>query len=229
MTHRLAAIFATITLSACGGSSTGGSGSTAADASACPPKLVNPNSLSVSGRYEGGIEAIMDWNKWRTSLPPRDCAGSLGPIIPELPEGFGVAPSNTPPIMSDDQVYISYGRMPANLEPGPDAIAPPMPLDGDQIDIEIVRWSKEEVESFERYIKLKREGSDYLRYNLNGQTVYSIAGPGYFPLSDRMMRGLVMSYGPEIRVKVFHKDIYKTRNDIFAEPSVFKTVLESMQ
>ena len=216
-----------LALTACGGGSP--SVSSEASSTGCPPALKTANSLSVSGRYEGGIEAMMEWNQWRDELPPRSCAGTLGKLMPSLPEGFGVFPELKPPIMSDDHIYISYARMPDDLSPDPVTTLPRPPVDNEIINIELVIWSDEEMENFERYISNAREGSDYLKYNLNGQPVYSIAEYGAFPSTDKMSRGLMMRFPGNLVAKVMHKDIYATQGDVLAGPSVFKDILLELQ
>ncbi|MEL6414538.1 MAG: hypothetical protein AAFQ15_06315 [Pseudomonadota bacterium] len=214
-------------LTACGGGNSTSNSNTASNG--CPPAVKNENSLLVSGRYEGGIDAMIEWNQWRDELPPRSCAGSLGNLMPSLPEGFGVFPELKPPIMSEDHIYISYARMPDDLSPDPVTTQPRPPVDNEIINIELVIWSNDEMTNFERYLSNAREGSDYLKYNLNGQPVYSIAEYGAFPTTDKMSRGLMMRFPGNLVAKVMHKDIYSTQGDVLAQPSVFKDILLELQ
>ena len=212
-----------LALAACGGGGEPGSQASSGGGDGCPPALKNANSLSVSGRYEGGIDALMAWNKWRDTLPPRSCAGQLGELLPSLPEGFGILPAITPPIMTEDHIFITYGRMPEGAT-SDSGITPP-PVDNETINIELVYWSDEEMENFDRYIANGREGSNYLKYNLNGMPVYSIAEYGAFPTTDKMSRGLMIRFPGNLVAKVMHRDIYASQGDVFAGPSVFKDIL----
>lgn len=221
MKHQVMASAALILLAACGGAGDDGGGSQigAANLSDCPPQQKG-NGMMVSSRYD--YADLIEANKWRDEMFPRGCAESLANLVPDMPNGFGVKPTNKPYVMKDDQVYVAYARMPEPLylESGD----PNLPRDMEAIEYEIVRFSDDEIATVQTW--MADNPNAYISNTIAGQDVHLIGGfgTGRSDKGDRLATSLHAFLDNNIVVRVSHKDLFSPRGGLDVPPLV-ETVL----
>ena len=162
----------------------------------CPPQV--GSGLGVGQRVD--IDAAMAFTTWRDDYPPRDCAGALAGLIPDLPEGYAVAPATltTPPIMGDDHVAFKLAE-PPNPRTTPDGMAS---APTETLMFEIVRYTPEQIASFRSWFEANVDAT--IPVTLQGHEVRMASGaatmvPGR---STRIGTGLTTFLGDELVLKV---------------------------
>lgn len=130
----------------------------------CPPEV--GGGVLVSQRVN--IDEAMPFTQWQDDYPPRECAGTLAGLIPDMPDGYALAPSvmTRPPIMGDDHLAMILGKPPEPRNtPDGTAIAPT-----EVLIFEVVRYTDEEMARFrdwfeanpDAYISLSIDGRDIM-------------------------------------------------------------------
>lgn len=200
-------------VTACGAPS-GGSTSKAAGAD-CPP-LQKGNGIMVSSRYD--YEDLIEANKWRTDMFPASCAGQMAPLIPDMPDGFGVVPTNKPYIMTDDHVYLAYAELPHPLYLDEDI--PNIPVDLNRIEFEIVRFTEEEMTTLRDWMAANSD--NYLTSELDGQPVYLIGGFATMRMgkNDRLATSLHAFLEDGTVIRVSHKSLFTQGSGFELSPLV---------
>ena len=201
-------------LTACGGDSNESASSSRVSAD-CPP-IQKGNGVMVSSRYNYGD--LQKANQWRTDMFPVSCAGSLADMIPSLPDGFGVAPTTKPFIMTDDHVHLGYGELPEELflEDGITNYPPNLNL----IEFEILRFTDEEMTLVRDWMKANPD--NYMTGDVNGQPVHLIGGfgTGRPGKGDRLATSLHAFPGDNIVVRVSHKSLFTQQSGLQLSPVV---------
>ena len=208
---------AVVTLAACGGSGgdQGTSGRAVSAGADCPPEQKG-NGIMVSSRYD--YEDLLEANRWRSKMFPSNCAGSLADYVPDMPEGFGVVPTNKPYVMNGEQVYVAYGELPDPLYLEDDI--PNVPVDLNRIEYEIVRFNDEEMVTLTTW--MSENPDNYLSGSINGQDVYLIGGfgSGRPGKGDRLATSLHAILDGGIVVRVSHKSLFSQRGGLQISPLV---------
>lgn len=185
----------------------------------CPP-VQKGKGIRVSSRYD--YQDLLEANRWRTEMFPRDCAGSLAALVPDMPMGYGVRPTNRPYVMTNDQVYVAYASLPDPLYLGEDN--PNIPPDLDAIEYEIVRFSDDEITKLRDW--MTQNPQNYLTGDIQGEPVYLIGGfgSGRPGKGDRLATSLHALLDDNIVVRVSHKSLFSQRGGLDPSPLV-KTVM----
>ena len=223
-----AAIFA---LGACGGSAENPSnGAGAANnegtraAGACPP-VQKGNGIAVESRFD--YDDLLDSNRWRDEMYSKSCAGSLAAYVPDLPEGFGVVPTMQSYIMNEDQVYLSYGEIP---EPRIDELSgqPNVPADLDRIDVEVRRFSTDELAEAKAW--LAANPKDYMTAEINGETVYLVNGLGFGRMGkgDKLLTALQVFQDNGVVLRVSHRSLYTSAGGLTISPLVERVMSDML-
>lgn len=195
------------------GSDVGGSSmTTSAD---CPPTQKG-NGIRVSSRYD--YEDLLKANRWRTEMFPRNCAGQLAALVPDMPAGYGVRPTNKPYVMTNDQVYVAYASLPDPLYLEEDV--PNIPPDLDAIEYEIVRFSTDEITKLRDW--MTQNPPNYLIGDIQGESVYLIGGfgSGRSGKGDRLATSLHALLDDNIVVRVSHKSLFSQHGGLELSPLV---------
>ena len=211
---------AIIALGACGGSDGPGASSSNASAAAdCPPEQKG-NGIMVSSRYD--YEDLIEANRWRTEMFPAACAGSLAALVPDMPDGFGVKPTNKPYVMNDEQVYVAYAQLADPLYLDEDNAN--VPIDLETIEYEIVRFTDEERKTLTEWMTANPDS--YLSGSVAGHDVHLIGGfgSGRPGKGDRLATSLHALLDDNIVVRVSHKGLFSQRAGLDVPPLV-ETVL----
>ncbi|MEO1660457.1 MAG: hypothetical protein AAFR51_05680 [Pseudomonadota bacterium] len=220
---RLVQVFVTFAavsaLNACGvagDDSAGAKGTAQAGEINCPPAQKG-NGIAVSSRFD--YDDLLDSNRWRDEMYSKSCAGSLAAYVPDLPEGFGVVPTVQPYIMNEDQVYLSYGEIPEPLideESG----QPNVPADLDRIDIEVRRFSADELTEARTW--LAANPKDYVTAEIDGETVYLVNGLGFGRMGkgDRLLTALQVFQDNGVVLRVSHRSLFNSAGGLSISPLV---------
>lgn len=201
-------------LAGCGGDTPGErpSGQASAD---CPP-IQKGNGIMVSSRYD--YDDLQKANQWRTDMFPASCAGSLASMIPDLPDGFGVAPTTKPFIMTEDHVHLGYGELPEELflEDGITNYPPNLNL----IEFEIVRFTDDEMKTIRDWMDANPK--NYMTGEVRGEPVYLIGGfgTGRPGKGDRLATSLHAFPSDNLVVRVSHKSLFTQRGGLELSPLV---------
>lgn len=152
-------------LASCGGGDEAGGGASASGD--CPPEAKG-SGVFVGSRVN--IDDAMKYTFWLEDYPPKSCAGKLADLIPDLPAGYGLAPTSLtkPPIMGDDHIAFALGEMPAELISENDVAN--FPMDTKRIDYEIVRFTPDERATMDAWFASNPDS--YLTKNFEGQDIY---------------------------------------------------------
>jgi hypothetical protein len=203
-----------IGLTGCGGDSDVAATTTTASAD-CPPAQKG-NGIRVGSRYN--YEDLLAANQWRTDMFPRDCAGELGALVPDLPAGYGVRPNHKPYVMNNDQVYVAYAALPEPLYLGEGN--PNIPPDLDNIDYEIVRFTAEEIATLRDW--MTQNPDNYIAGEIGGEPVYFLGGfgSGRPGRGDRLSTSLHAFLADNIVVRVSHKGLFSQRGKLEPPPLV---------
>lgn len=203
-----------IGLTGCGNSSDLASTSRAVSTD-CPPAQKGDGVL-VGSRYN--YEDLLAANQWRTDMFPRDCAGALGALVPDLPAGYGVRPNYKPYVMKTDQVYVAYAALPEPLylEDG----NPNIPPDLDSIDYEIVQFKAEEIATLRDW--MTQNPDNYTTGEISGDPVYFLGGfgSGRPGKGDRLSTSLHAFLADNVVVRVSHKGLFSQRGELEPPPLV---------
>jgi len=229
MTRSRQSIIATVfvagllAVSGCGDDDANG-GAALGSAAYCPPD-VKGQGITVSSRYD--YEDLLAAGKWRDEMFPRDCAGTLGAIVPDLPDGYGVAPNGRPYIMNSDQVFLRYAETQGAVDnpDGPSSI----PTENDLIAFEISRYSEEELAMLRDW--MDDNPGDFLTRTVDGKTVYLMAGIGVY-FQDRTVRvpsGLTAIYDSGLILRVNHPSMFTRDRDAQFAPQAEALLAEMMQ
>lgn len=189
-------------LAGCGGE--GPSESSSSVSAECPPKTKG-SGIAVSSRVN--IEDAMKYAVWQRKYPPLKCAEDLAPLIPDLPDGYGLAPSSLsrPPIMGEDHVAFSLGELPAQLMTVDDV--PNVPTDTKRIDYEIVRFTAAERKTMETWFETYPDA--YSTKTFEGETIY-LAGavatmrPGK---GGRVGTGIIVPLDNDLLIRMSYTDM----------------------
>lgn len=181
----------------------------------CPPNRKG-NGVAVSSRYD--YQNLLAANRWRKEMFPRACAGPLGALVPDLPMGYGVRPTNRPYIMTNEQVHLAYATLPDPLYLEEDM--PNIPQDLDTIEYEIVRYSNDEIAKLRDW--MAQNPKDYLTGDVQGTPVYLIGGfgTGRPGKGDRIATSLHVPLEDNIVVRVSHKSLFSQRGGLDISPLV---------
>jgi hypothetical protein len=212
-----------LALSACGDEGAN-DGTRAGTAEYCPPD-VKGQGVMVSSRYD--YEDLLAAGKWRDTMFPRDCAGTLGAILPDLPPGYGVAPNVRPYIMNSEHVFLRYAETKGAVDnpDGPSAI----PAGNDIIAFEISRYSQDELGQLRTW--MADNPDDFLTRTVDGKTVYLLAGVGVF-FQDRTTRvpaGLTAIYDSGLIIRANHPSMFTNRRDDPIAPQALALMSDMMQ
>ena len=215
---------AIIALGACGASDEMGvSSSKTSAATDCPPEQKG-NGIMVSSRYD--IDDVMAANSWRDEMYSKACAGDLAAYVPNMPDGFGLVPTVQPYIMNNDQVYLHYGEIPTKRI---DEMSgqPNVPRDMDSIDIEIRRFSADELAVARRW--LAENPSEYFTAEIDSQPVYMINGLGMDRIGkgDKLLTALHAFLDEGVVLRVHHSSLYSQHGGVSISPLV-ETVMSDM-
>lgn len=213
----LASVTAITALGACGGSS---NGSASADRKVaegeCPPAQKGKG-IAAGSRYN--YDDRIASNEWRDAMYSKSCAGSLAAYVPDLPDGYGLVPTIWPYIMNENQVYLSYGEIP---EPRMDEVSgqPNVPLDLDRIDIEVRRFSPDELTQAKTWLSANPQ--DYLTAEVDGKTVYLVNGLGFGRMGkgDKLLTALQMFQDNGVVLRVSHRSLYNSAGGVTISPLV---------
>ena len=202
-------------LVACGGPVVGDTASASKEAKANCPPVQKGNGLMVGLRFD--YDDLAEMNTWRETLFARSCAGALGDLIPDLPDGHGVVPDTRPYIMNDSQVYLSYAPLPDPLYIDEMANVPP---DLDRINFEIVQFSDEEMTKLQSW--LDQNVDEFLSGRVADQDVYLLGGfatmrPGK---GDRLSTSLHFFLGQNTVVRISHKSLFTQTPGLQISPIV---------
>lgn len=210
-----AAIAASLVLIACGGDGGGSGSGSSASASGCPPQQKG-DGVMVSSRYN--YEDLQEANTWRETMFPSRCAGSLAPLVPELPDGFAVRPNNVPFVMKDDQVFLIYQELPET--PYNEEGFPNVPRDAEAIEFEIVRFNDEELKTVKDWMAANPDS--YLTGSVEGKDVHLLGGfgTGRPGKGDRLATSLHAIFDSGLVVRVSHKDLFTQRGGLDLPPLV---------
>lgn len=182
----------------------------------CPPAQKG-NGIAVSSRFD--YDDLLDSNRWRDEMYSKSCAGALAAYVPDLPDGFGVVPTVRPYIMNEDQVYLSYGEIP---EPRIDEESgqPNVPADLDRIDIEIRRFSAEELTEARTW--LAANPKDYVTAEIGGETVYLVNGLGFGRMGkgDKLLTALQVFKDNGVVLRVSHRSLFNSAGGLSISPLV---------
>ncbi|MGB3456737.1 MAG: hypothetical protein WBG08_08540 [Litorimonas sp.] len=179
----------------------------------------------VASRYD--YEDVLAAGKWRTEIFPRSCAGALGAIIPDLPDGYGVAPTSRPYIMNSEQVYLEYAEMDgvAEMGEGMDFV----PQGNDRIHFEISKYSADELARLRQW--MADNPDDYLTRTVDGRTVYLMAGVGVF-FQERTIRvpsGLTAIYDNGLLIRLSHASLFTQDRNAPDDPLAMNLFRDMMQ
>ncbi len=175
--------------------------------SGCPP--IAKSGLSAIDRV-GGIEALEKYTQWQEALPPSACAGKLAKYVPELPSGYGLPPLGKPPIFNDQQVYLTYAKIPENV---PDDALALLSIAGQpQFVFEIVQLSDQETQRFNDL--LASNGSSIVKYPLEGRNFYSLPGSGWSIPGNKLFGGIGTLVGDNILIKFSVPGMYADKSVI---------------
>lgn len=202
-------------LVACGGATKDDNASTAGNINADCPPVQKGSGLMVGSRFD--YEDLAEMNTWRDTLFSRSCAGALGDLIPDLPDGHGVVPDSKPYIMNDSQVYLSYAPLPDPLFLDEVANVPP---DLDRISFEIVRFSEEETTKLQTW--LEQNPDDFLSGRVADQDVYLLGGFATLRSGkgDRLATSLHFFIGDNTVVRISHKSLFTQTTGLQISPIV---------
>ena len=224
----LALAAATIALGACGGSAenpSNGSGERSAVASGDCPPVQKGNGIAVGSRFD--YDDLLDSNRWRDEMYSKSCAGSLAAYVPELPDGFGVVPTTKPYIMNEDQVYLSYGEIP---EPRIDEMSgqPNVPADLDRIDVEVRRFSADELAEAKEW--LAANPKDYVTAEINGETAYLVNGFGFGRMGkgDKLLTALQVFQDNGVVLRVSHRSLFNSAGGLTISPLVERVMSDML-
>lgn len=210
-----------VILTACGNGESVRAMSTSGD---CPPEQKG-DGLMVSSRYN--IDDLLSANEWRSDMFDRDCAGTLAALVPGLPDGYGVMPAMKPYIMNSDHIFLTYAEMKGELKNAEgDAM---VPTGNDQISFEIVRFTREEIQTLRSWMAAN-EG-EYLKRSMNGNPVYLMGAlatmrPGK---RDRIGSGLIAVYDSGLVVRLSHRGVFSQTPDAPMPAIVTELMRDIMQ
>ena len=197
-------------LSACGSAGKDGTGQAEAGSAGgersaeCPP-VRKGDGVLVSSRWD--FEDLERFQNWQETIPPANCAGALGKLIPDFPEGYGLTPNNKPYVMNNEHVYLLLAKVPDQLknEYGGAYI----PENMTKLGLEILRFTPEEISKAKGWMADNPDG--YRTTEVNGLEVYimgamALIRPGK---PSRMGGGLVAFLDENIVVKIKHPDVFR--------------------
>ncbi|MEM7728439.1 MAG: hypothetical protein AAF311_04105 [Pseudomonadota bacterium] len=190
----------------------------------CPPDKKG-SGISVASRYD--YEDLLEAGKWRTEIFPRRCAGELGAIVPDLPDGYGLAPSSRPYIMNADHIYLEYADMEGVVDNG--EAMDNVPQGNDRIFFEISRYSADELARLRQW--MAENPDNYLTRTVDGQTVYLMAGVGIF-FQERTIRvpaGLTAIYDNGLLIRLSHASMFTRDRDAPVDPLALGLFRDMMQ
>jgi hypothetical protein len=189
-------------LASCGGGEDdGGSAIVSSD---CPP-VAKGSGVFVGSRVN--IDDAMKYTFWLKDYPPKRCAGKLADLIPDLPAGYGLAPTSLtkPPIMGDDHIAFALGELPDELINENDMAN--FPMDTKRIDYEIVRFTPDERATMDAWFASNPDS--YLTKTFEGQDIY-LAGalatmrPGK---AGRVGTGIVVPLKENLLLRMSYTDM----------------------
>jgi len=212
-----------LALSACGDEDQGG-GSKGGSTAYCPLDKSGEGSV-VSSRYE--YQDLLEAGKWRSEIFPRDCAGALGALIPDIPDGYGLAPNSRPYIMNPEHVFLRYAETKGAVDnpDGPSSIPPGNSI----ISFEISRYSPEELAMLRQW--MLDNPSDFLTRTVDGETVYLMAGVGIFfqQRTIRVPAGLTAIYDDGLLIRLNHSSMFSNQRDTPVDPTALSLMIEMIQ
>lgn len=222
-------VAAVVALGACGGNSENDSAMDPAKANKISqgtcPAVQKGNGIAVGSRID--YDDLLDSNTWRDEMFSESCAGGLAAFVPSLPEGFGVIPTVQPYIMNDNQVYLAYGEIP---DPRIDAMSgqPNIPSNMDRIDIEIRRFTPDELEAAKTWLSANPD--EFFSAEINGQTAYLVNGMGFGRVGkgDKLLTALQIFRDDGVVLRVNHRSLYNQTGGVNISPLVERIMVDML-
>ena len=196
----------------------GGSNTNAAG-SECPPA---PKSGLSAIQRAGGIESFEKYGKWRTSLPPKSCAGDLASFIPDLPTGYGLPPNVRPPIVTDGHVHLRYVQIPTIT--GDQTLDTIGFADQPQFEFEIVQLTNDQATKFKDWFKKNK--SSYTEYPIENRMFYAVGGGGWYLPGNKLTGGIGTILDNNVLIKFTMPKMYTEKSVAMPIVQMFHEVAE---